>query len=59
MVQEVISVPDYEKMYLTMFRATEEAVNLLIAAQRECEELYISSEEPKIILLPSENEKAP
>lgn len=47
------------KMYLTLFRATEEAVSLLIAAQRECEELYISSEEPKIILLPSENEKAP
>lgn len=59
MVREVISVPDYGKMYLTLFRATEEAVNLLIAAQRECEELYISSEEPKIILLPSENEKAP
>lgn len=54
-----MSVPDYEKMYLTLLRATEEAVNLLIAAQRECEELYISSEEPKIILLPSENEKAP
>lgn len=52
-------MPDYEKMYLTLFRATEETVNLLLAAQRECEELYISSEEPKIILLPSENEKAP
>lgn len=52
-------MPDYKEMYLTLFRATEEAVNLLIAAQRECEELYVSSEEPKIILLPSENEKAP
>ena len=38
-------MPDYEKMYLTLFRATEEAVNLLIRAQRACEELYISSSE--------------
>ena len=33
---------DYKKMYYTMFWAAEEAINLLIAAQRECEELYIS-----------------
>lgn len=36
---------DYREMYLKMFRANEEAVNLLIKAQRECEELYISSGE--------------
>lgn len=41
-------------MYLKLFRASEDAVNLLIAAQRECEELYLSSPEPelKIITLP-------
>ena len=40
---------DYKKMYLTMFNATEDAINALenvrqalIQAQRECEELYIS-----------------
>ena len=32
-------------MYLKLFRASEEAVNLLIQVQRECEELYISSGE--------------
>ncbi len=52
-------MPDYKKMYLTLFNATEEAVDLLIAAQRECEELYISSEEPGLILLPSEHDKTP
>ncbi len=41
-------MPDYKKMYLTMFRANEEAVNLLLQAQQECEELYISSPEPEI-----------
>ena len=43
---------DYKKMYLTMFNATEDAINALenvrqalINAQRECEELYISAPE--------------
>lgn len=38
-------MPDYKEMYLKLFRASEEAVNLLIAAQRECEELYISGDD--------------
>lgn len=44
-------MPDYKEMYLKpfqLFRASEEAVNVLIAAQRECEELYISSPEPEL-----------
>ena len=43
---------DYKKMYLTLFNATEDAINALenvrqalINAQRECEELYISAPE--------------
>lgn len=39
-------MPDYKEMYLKMLRASEEAMKLLIRTQRECEELYISSEEP-------------
>lgn len=38
-------MPDYKEMYLKMVRASEEAVNILIAAQRECEDMYISAEE--------------
>lgn len=33
-------MPDYETRYFTMFRATDQAIRLLIQAQRECEELY-------------------
>ena len=44
-------MPDYQKMYLTMFQASEEAINLLIRAQRECEELFMSSPEPEIDVL--------
>ncbi len=32
-------MPDYQELYLTLFRATEEAIHLLITAQRQCEEL--------------------
>ena len=38
-------MPDYQEMYLTLFRASEEAISLLIQAQRECEELYLSASE--------------
>jgi len=51
-------MPDYKEMYLTMVRATEKAVtliepslNILIAAQQNCEEMYINSPEPVIQLL--------
>ena len=41
--------PDYKELYLKMVRASEEAIRVLIAAQRECEELYLRTndeEEP-------------
>lgn len=52
-------MPDYKEMYLKMFRASEQAINILVAVQRECEELYISQPEPelKVIPLPPENNK--
>ena len=54
----VIVMPDYQKMYLTMFQASEEAINLLIKAQRECEELYIASPESEVKLLEHKNRPA-
>lgn len=45
-------MPYYKEMYLKMFRASEEAVNILIAAQQECEELYISFPEPELHVIP-------
>lgn len=38
-------MPDYKELYLKMFRTTEQAINLLIKTQKECEELYIASSE--------------
>jgi len=49
---------DYKEMYLTMVRETEKAVrlteqalNILIAVQQNCEEMYINSPEPVIQLV--------
>lgn len=43
---------DYKEMYLRMLWATEKAVDLMIAAQRECEELYVSSHGPVLSEVP-------
>ena len=51
-------MPDYKKMYLALFKASEEAIELLAAAQRECEELYISAPETDIRTLPTEQKGA-
>ena len=52
-------MPDYKKMYLTLFRATEQAINTLIEAQREYEELYISDPETelRVISLPNHTDE--
>ena len=34
---------DYKEMYFTLLRSTEKAINLLIKAQQECEDLYLSA----------------
>lgn len=48
-------MPDYKEMYLTLFRATEKAINTLIEAQRTCEELYISEPETELHVVPLPN----
>jgi len=41
---EVIIMPDYQKMYTTLFNAVTDSVRLLQDAQREVEGLYIEDE---------------
>ena len=36
---------NYKEMYLVLAREVEKAVDILITAQRECEDIYIDSEE--------------
>ena len=45
-------MPDYKKMYFTLFRAAKEAIKILIAAQRECEEMYLTAPESSITEVP-------
>ena len=49
-------MPDYKEMYLHLFRATEQAVNILIDAQRACEELYMSAPQEELVILPEHRE---
>lgn len=51
---------NYREMYVKMAAACEQALRLLIAAQQECEELYISASEGelRIIQKPAENKKS-
>ncbi len=51
-----------KEMYLTMVRETEKAIQILIEAQRKCEQVYLDGVETSITLLrfgeqnPSESE---
>lgn len=44
-------MPDYKQMYLELFRATTEAIELLQRAQIKTEEIYLSSEAQIIPLI--------
>ena len=47
-------MPNYKEMYFKMVRASEKAVNILIEAQRECEELYLSG--PELTVMPGKED---
>ena len=50
-------MPDYKAMYLSLFQATEQGIDRLIAAQRECEELYLTAPDEVLTLRPQEPEE--
>ncbi len=47
-------MPDHKKMYSIMMRAIEDAIQILIEAQEECEELFFSSYEQEEEEIPEE-----
>lgn len=42
-MERVIKMPDYRKMYLEMIHETEKAIQILVNVQRQCEDIYINS----------------
>ena len=50
---------DYQTMYLTLMRATEGAIRILIAAQQACEEMYLQAEDPVFQFPASDQDKLP
>ena len=53
-------MPDYKKMYLTLFNETTKAINILQAAQQKTEEIYISdnTEDNLVLLKPDSNNES-
>ena len=39
-------MPDYKKMYLTLFNSVTDAIEILKKAQQKTEEIYIETYEP-------------
>lgn len=48
---------DFKEMYTKMVRASEAAINILIEAQRECEEMYLEATEPILDALREDQER--
>ena len=48
---------DYQEMYYMMNRAMEKATNILVEAQRECEEEYLKQTDPPVESENGEEEK--
>ena len=42
---------NYKEMYLHLLRAVEKADRILVQAQQDCEEMYLSASEPEFIVL--------
>ena len=55
---EVIKMADYKKMYLTLLNGIEEAIDILVKAEQECEEIYINSPEAEIHLLKTDEKES-
>jgi len=52
-----IVMPNYKEMYFKMLRASDKAIATLLQAQLECEECYLSANEPRLVLLEEKNEQ--
>lgn len=47
-------MPDYKAMYLAAMDAMERAVEVLTAAQRECEDIYVATSGDNILCWPED-----
>lgn len=43
-MSEAFTMPDYKKMYITLFKETTKVISILQAAQQKAEEIYISDD---------------
>ena len=51
------TAPDYAKMYKKLFNAQTDAISILQKGQQQAEEIYVSSPEPEVKLLPQDEDE--
>ena len=44
-------MPNYKELYMKLFTAAEDAIEMLITAQRECEEAILNEETPPLRII--------
>ena len=54
--RKAINMTDYKSMYLTLFQAMTDAIEILQLAQQTTEEMYISSDDTPIKFFPLKND---
>ena len=52
-------MPDYKKMYFSLFNAVTTAIDQLQSAQRKGEDTYIESEDTPLTILPQPTNEKP
>lgn len=52
-------MPDYKKMYFSLFNAITTAIDQLQSAQRKGEDTYIESDDTPLTILPQLTDKKP
>jgi hypothetical protein len=48
-------MPDYKKMYTTLFNASTDVITILQKAQQDAENLYVEADDTPIELLPKDD----
>lgn len=44
-------MPDYKEMYFHLMHETTQAINLLVKAQQDCEDMLLNAPETPVVLL--------
>lgn len=50
-------MPDYKEMYIHLMHETTQAINILVKAQQDCEDMLLNAPETPVVLLDPAGDK--